>query len=143
MKKLQKMITKSSRAIFAFSVVIVAVLVVVGEPLIRIAFGSEYTGAYWPLLILCIGQLVNASMGAVANVLNMTGHERDTTLIVFIGALLNVALNFLLTPILGMVGAALATASGLITWNILMWRQAYKRTGIETSPVIRRRRKNP
>jgi O-antigen/teichoic acid export membrane protein len=139
MKKLQKMITKSSTAIFIFSLSIVAVLILFGEPIIRIAFGTKYIGAYWPLVILSIGQLVNASMGAVANVLNMTGHERDTTRIIFFGAALNVALNFSLTPAFGMVGAAAATASGLIAWNLLMWRQAYKRTGIETSPIFRRR----
>lgn len=140
MKKLQLMITKSSRAILAFSVSVVVLLALFGEAVIRMAFGPEYAGAYWPLLILCVGQLVNASMGAVANVLNMSGHERDTTRLVMVGALLNVGLNLTLAPILGMIGAAIATASGLVAWNFLMWRQAWKRTGIETSPIFRRRK---
>ena len=141
MKKLQKMITKSSRLTFAFSLSIVVLLFLFGELIIRLAFGHQYVGAYWPLLILSVGQLVNASTGAVANVLNMTGHERDTTRIILVGAVLNVALNFALTPLLGMVGAAIATASGLITWNLLMWHQAFKRTGIDTSPLVRRKRR--
>ncbi len=135
MKKLQKMVTRSSRAIFAFSLPIVILMCIFGDNIIRIAFGPQYTGAYWPLVILSVGQLVNSSMGSVANVLNMTGHERDTTRIILIGALLNVSLNLALTPMLGMTGAAAATASGLIIWNLLMWRQAYLRTGIETSPI--------
>jgi O-antigen/teichoic acid export membrane protein len=139
MKKLQKMITRSSRAILMFSLPAVLLMCLFGDFIIRVAFGPDYAGAYWPLVILSVGQLVNASMGAVANVLNMTGHERDTTRIIMIGALMNVTLNFALTPVLGMVGAAAATASGLIVWNVLMWRQAYKRTGIETSPFLRRR----
>jgi O-antigen/teichoic acid export membrane protein len=139
MKKLQKMVTKSSRAIFVFSLSIVVALALFGEPLIRVAFGPHYTGAYWPLLILAVGQLVNASTGAVANVLNMTGHERDTMRIILVGAVLNVSLNFTLTPVFGMTGAAIATASGLITWNLLMWHRAYQRTGIDTSPLVRRR----
>jgi len=139
MKKLQKMITKSSRAIFAFSLSIVVALILLGGPIIRLAFGEQFSDAYWPLVILSIGQLVNASTGAVANVLNMTGHERDTTRIILVGAVLNVSLNFMLTPILGMVGAALGTASGLIAWNLLMWRMAFRRTGIDTSPLVTRR----
>jgi O-antigen/teichoic acid export membrane protein len=138
MKKLQHMITRSSRAILTFSLPVVLVMVIFGEAIIRFAFGPEFTGAYWPLVILSIGQLVNASMGAVANVLNMTGHERDTTRIVLVGALLNVSLNLTVAPILGMIGAAAATASGLVVWNLLMWRQAWKRTGLETSPIFRR-----
>lgn len=141
LKKLQKMITKSSRAILAFSLPVVLLLALFGGPIIRLAFGPEYAGAYWPLLILCAGQLVNASMGAVANVLNMSGHERDTTRLVMVGAVLNVGLNLTLAPIFGMIGAAIATASGLIVWNFLMWRQAWKRTGLETSPIFRRRQR--
>jgi O-antigen/teichoic acid export membrane protein len=139
MKKLQKMITRSSRAILMFSLPIVVLICAFGDLIIKFAFGSQYTAAYWPLVILSFGQLVNASMGAVANVLNMTGHERDTTRIILVGAILNVTLNFTLAPVFGMTGAAAATAGGLIVWNLLMWRQAYKRTGIETSPVFRRR----
>jgi O-antigen/teichoic acid export membrane protein len=140
MIKLQKMITRSSRMTLMFSVPVVALICAFGGTIIRLLFGAEYAAAYWPLVILSAGQLVNASMGAVANVLNMTGHERDTTRIILIGAVLNVGLNFALTPALGMAGAAAATAVGLVVWNLLMWRQAYKRTGIETSPLIRRKR---
>jgi O-antigen/teichoic acid export membrane protein len=139
MTKLQKMITSSSRATLMFSAPIVLVLIAFGIPIIRIAFGERFEAAYVPLVILSIGQLVNSSMGAVANVLNMTGHERDTTRIILIGAALNVTLNLTLTPLLGMTGAATATAGGLIVWNLLMWRQAWRRTGIETSPIFRRR----
>jgi O-antigen/teichoic acid export membrane protein len=140
MKTLQKMITRSSRAVLTFSLPAVLMMCLFGDVIIRLAFGANYVAAYWPLVILSVGQLVNSSVGAVANVLNMTGHERDTTRIIMIGATMNVALNFALTPVLGMIGAAIATATGLVVWNLLMWRQAYKRTGIETSPFFRRRR---
>ena len=97
-------------------------------------------GAYVPLVILCVGQIVNASMGSVGSLLNMTGHERDTMQSILIGATVNVILNFILTPRWGMIGAATATATTLIVWNLIMWRKVYLRTGIESSALVRRRK---
>jgi O-antigen/teichoic acid export membrane protein len=137
LEKLQTMITKSSHAMALYALVILLAILFFGEGIIRFFFGAQYVAAYVPLVIIAFGQLVNVTMGSVASLLNMTGHERDTSRIVFLGALVNVTLNFSLTPLWGMTGAAVATASGLITWNLIMRRQVRKRTGIEPSPLFR------
>jgi O-antigen/teichoic acid export membrane protein len=66
----------------------------------------------------------------------MTGHEKDTMMSVFIGATINVSLNFALTPTWGPIGAAIATTMTLITWNSIMWYKVRQRLGIEPSPFI-------
>jgi O-antigen/teichoic acid export membrane protein len=134
MQKLQRIITRSSQAVTLYAVPILLAIVFFGESVIRALFGAEYITAHVPLVILGVGQLVNVSMGSVASLLNMTGHERDTARIILIAAMLNVVLTFTLTPVWGMTGAAVATASGLIVWNLIMWRAVYVRTGIESSP---------
>ena len=139
MQKLQRMISKSSLGMALYALVILIAIIFFGESIIRSFFGAEFMAAYVPLVILAVGQLVNVTMGSVASLLNMTGHERDTTRIVLIGAIVNVVLNFSLTPVWGMTGAAVATASGLITWNMIMRRQVRKRIGIEPSPLFRLR----
>ena len=139
MQKLQRMINRSSLGMALYALVILIGILFFGESIIRSFFGAEYVAAYVPLVILAVGQLVNVGMGSVASLLNMTGHERDTTRIVLIGAIVNVVLNFSLTPLWGMTGAAVATASGLITWNLIMRRQVRKRIGIEPSPLFRLR----
>ena len=140
MRRLQKMVTRSAQAILATSLPIVLVFVVFGEFIIRTLFGPAFTAAYLPMVILCVGQLVNASLGSVASLLNMSGNERDTTKSIFTGAGVNVLLNIALTPIWGATGAAVATAATLIVWNLMMWRKVYARLGIESSPFYRRRR---
>ena len=72
----------------------------------KAAFGAEYSAAYLPLVILSIGQLVNAGTGSVAYLLNMSGHEQDTMRVYFVAALVNAVLNFILVPKYGMFGAA-------------------------------------
>lgn len=139
MQTLQKMITKGSRAIVAVALPMVLVFVLFGQVIIRLTFGEMYADSYVPMVILCIGQLVNASVGSVAWLLNMTGHERDATRSVLIAAVINVILNASLTPIWGAIGAAIATATTLLAWNVIMWRMVRVRIGIESSPFFRQK----
>jgi O-antigen/teichoic acid export membrane protein len=134
--RLQKMITRSAQAIFAFAMAAVLVIVVFGDFLIATLYGPAFSEAYIPLVIICVGQIVNAAIGSVGSLLNMTGHEKDTMMSVFIGATINVSLNFALTPTWGPIGAAIATTMTLITWNSIMWYKVRQRLGIEPSPFI-------
>jgi len=140
MEAFQRVVTRTSRIVFAITVPTVCAVVLFGKPIIALAFGSAYEDAYLPLVVLSAGQLVNACMGSVGSVLNMTGHERDTARCLAAGAAVNVALNLLLTPQMGMMGAAVATSASLVTWNLLMWRQVRARLDVETSVFGRKRR---
>ncbi len=133
MDEFQRVVTRTSRIVFAITIPVVCAVVLFGRPIIVLAFGEQYQQAYAPLVILAAGQLVNATMGSVGSVLNMTGHERDTAACVFAGAAVNIALNLLLTPQMGMIGAAIATSTSLVTWNLLMWQRVRLRLGVETS----------
>jgi len=137
MPRLQRMVTKSARAILAFTLPVVLVLVLFGKMIITAAFGAEFAAAYPALVVLCLGQLVNASFGSVGSLLNMTGYEKDTFQGIAIGAFVNVALNFALTPVWGIMGAAVATAVTLVVWNLVMWRKVRLRLGIEPSAFSR------
>ena len=105
---------------------------VVGEWLLVTLFGSEFGGAYWPLLILGLGQLANAGFGATAMLLNMTGFERDVTRVVAIAAGLNVGLNLALIPFFGVIGAAVATSVSLLFWNVWLWQVVRWRLGVSS-----------
>lgn len=139
MQKLQKMLTRSSQAVLAVALSMVLAFVFFGPYIIELTFGADFGAAYVPLVILCVGQLVNATMGSVSAVLNMTGNERDAMRSVFISATVNVLLNLLLVPRWGAVGAAIATSTTLIVFNVMMWRLVKLRTGLDSSPLFRRR----
>jgi O-antigen/teichoic acid export membrane protein len=74
-------------------------------------------------------------MGSVAQLLNMTGHERDMARGVVIAAISNIVLNAVLIPPFGMQGAAIATATTLLIWNYLLYRDVKYRLGIETIAI--------
>lgn len=132
---LQKMVTRSARLIFLLAFPPMIVMVSAGGVLLAVSFGEEYRMGALALGILAMGQLVNAGMGSVAVLLNMTGYERDTAWGVAIAAVSNVLLNALLIPPFGLQGAALATAITLIVWNIVLRYLVHKRLGIESSII--------
>jgi O-antigen/teichoic acid export membrane protein len=138
-RRLQQMVSRSSRGILSITLLIVIAVVLLGKPLLAVAFGPAFESAYVPLVILAIGQLVSVSAGSVSSLLNMTGHERDTMQGLMIAASLNLVLNLLLTPQWGATGAAVATAVTLIVWNLILLRKVYLRTGIRASAFFRPR----
>ena len=129
-KRLQRMVSKSILAVLAFALPVALVLILGGKWIIPFVFGQEYAPAYLPLVILCLGQLVNAGMGSVGVILNMAGLERFTAKGVAIAAIASVLLNSALIPFFGPVGAALATSASLIIWNALLFIWLYRETGI-------------
>lgn len=96
--------------------------------------GDAYRPGYSVLLLLGLGQLVNVGAGAVGWVLQLTHRERDTATGVGIALITNIVLNTLLTPRMGYVGTAIATALSLMIWNLTLsffvWRHHRIRVGV-------------
>jgi O-antigen/teichoic acid export membrane protein len=132
---LQWTATFSARVILMLTLPVVAALALLGEPVIRLVFGPDYSSGYAALAILAVGQLGNAIFGSVAFLLNMTGHERDTARGLAVAVAVNVVLNLLLIPLLGLEGAALATTTTLVLWNVLLWRAVRRRLGIDSTAM--------
>jgi O-antigen/teichoic acid export membrane protein len=85
--------------------------------------------------ILAIGELVNVLTGYGGLVLVMTGHEKDLARSVALGAVVNLGLTVLLIPIVGIDGAAIGTATGLVCSNLLMTWLAWRRIGVWAAVV--------
>lgn len=133
--RLQRMATWSARIVFIVAVPVVSVFILFGGPILAFVFGSDYRDGHLALAILCAGQLVNAGMGSVGLLLNMTGHEWITAKGFAIAAIANIGLNVLLIPLWGMNGAATATAVTLATWNALLCWQVWRKLGVASTPI--------
>jgi O-antigen/teichoic acid export membrane protein len=131
-QKLQRMITLTTRGAVAVSLPVAVVFIVWGRPLIRLMFGIEYLAAATALVVLCIGQLINASCGSVVLVLNMTGNDKATVSSAIVALVLNVILAATLIPSYGLFGAAIGYTASLIAWNIILVVVTKKKTGLKT-----------
>jgi O-antigen/teichoic acid export membrane protein len=126
---LQRLLMLAARGGFAFMVPVGAVLVLWGRHVLGF-FGAEFVEGYTPLVILAAAQMVNALAGSVGVLLVMTGHQRLVCVILTASVLLNVLLNAILIPAYGLSGAAAATGSTTVLWNVLLLVYVSKRMGL-------------
>jgi O-antigen/teichoic acid export membrane protein len=87
------------------------------------------------LIILAAGQLINVAFGSVGLFLTMTGYERDTLRGQVIALVVNALAAVILIPPYGAVGAALAVAIGLVTWNAALAISFVQRLGFRPSAL--------
>ena len=101
---------------------------------IALVLGEVYLPAWLPLVILAAAQLLTGLFGPVAMLLNMQGLEKRTVGAGVFAAASNVALNAVLIPRYGMVGAAVATGASLLVWNISLGLLLLRVTGLLPGP---------
>lgn len=109
---------KSTKLIFWSTTPILVGFVLFGKLFLNIVYGPDFTVAYPALLIVVLGQFVNSISGSTGIFMNMTGKESVFRNIVFVAALTNIILNFLLVPKMGINGAALSAMVSLMIWNL-------------------------
>jgi O-antigen/teichoic acid export membrane protein len=97
----------------------------------------EFDKGHTALVVLSSGQLFAAFSGSTINLLNMTGKEKVTMYVLIVSVVLNFALNFILIPQYQIEGAAIATTSSSIFWNLLAVIMIYKFNGFLCYPLVR------
>jgi len=97
---------QGSRLAAAYSVPVTLILILLGQPLIRLTYGSEYLPTYPALVILLLGYtFVNIFYWNRVALLSLA-RPVFPTLVNFTGMLIKVALIFLLVPIYGYLAFA-------------------------------------
>jgi O-antigen/teichoic acid export membrane protein len=94
--------------------------------LLTVVFGASYAAGAQALVIMALGQLLNAGSGCVAMLLVMSGHQKITSVLFAAMFTLNLVLSAVLTPRWGMIGAAWSTiCTGIGLWIpavLIAWR---------------------
>jgi O-antigen/teichoic acid export membrane protein len=115
-------------AVFSFPVF--ALTFASSQPLTVTLFGQRYEGSAAILALLSLGYYFNAALGFNGLTLRVYGLVRYTVIISVAAALANVAINLLLIPSYGAVGAAIGTCVTLVIHNFLKQVGLRKGTGI-------------
>lgn len=101
-------------------------------------FGPTFVSGWSALMILIGGQLINAACGPADFALTMTYLQDRASLILALAAVVNIVLNAMLIPALGINGAALATAISFAMWKVCMAIEAQRCLGFNTTIFNRR-----
>ena len=128
---LQRMITRTIRWVMLFTLPVFVVVIIFSRQIMHLS-GEGFEPGKTALVIICCGLLIDIAFGPVGNFALMTGNEKYNTIYMSIGILLNIVLNLILTPRMGFIGTAIASASCTVFWNAAMFFTIKKRTGIRT-----------
>lgn len=131
--RLQKLLSYCARGAFGASLLAASLFLFLGTDLLRLIFGVAFIGAFWPLMILCVGQLSSVGAGFGGLLLSMTGHERDAAIIAGVAAACNIVLNACLVPRFGALGCAFASATTMLMWKTILFIRAKGKTGLNVS----------
>ena len=88
-------------------------------------FGKEYINGYIVLVFLALGQFANAVVGPNGLMLAMTKYQKFSLINGILIATLNISLNIILIPKLGIVGSAIAGTTAITSINILKSIEVY------------------
>lgn len=108
------------------SLAMALVVLAVGEPMLEL-FGPGFEEGYPFLFILVIGVVARASVGPAESLLTMSGHQNICAAVYGLTLALNVGLNMLLIPQLGLWGAAISTTAAVLfeatALSFTVWRK--------------------
>ncbi|MCP5444981.1 MAG: oligosaccharide flippase family protein [Chromatiaceae bacterium] len=108
------------------------VLTAFGDQVLEIVYGEYYANAYFILVILSFGQVVNVWTGSCSDVLAMTGHQKILMAIILATGAFSILIAYIGIKYWAIVGIAVATAFGWILQNIFLWLAVRKLTGLWT-----------
>jgi len=97
--------------------------VLLGDRLLYLFYGADFTQGYQTLIILLAVQVVNVFQYFFTMYLDALDHPKESFKVTTVGVVANIVLNVILIPIMGVSGAAIATLATM-TLNALLARRA-------------------
>ncbi|MDQ2052048.1 oligosaccharide flippase family protein [Natronolimnohabitans sp. A-GB9] len=101
---------------------IAAGLALVAEPALKLVFGDEYLNAVPVLQVLAFYAVLQSITKLTSNGLDFLGRARERAIVKGTTAVMNVGLNIVLIPTIGVVGAAVAT---VVTYSLYTLANVY------------------
>lgn len=93
--------------------------------------GHDYSAGKYVFFILGIAKLINMVFGVNGTIIAVSKYYRfDTTTAILLG-LMTIVTNYLMIPIWGIEGAALATAFSILLFNLIRYLYVYQKLGIQ------------
>lgn len=132
LRELQRLCGLLGVAIAVSTIVGGVVLIVFGRQLLGL-FDASFISAYGVLLVLAVGYFVDAMAGPNAYLMQMTGLEATYLKIMGTCYAFVLAAQLLLVPIYGGLGAAIASACGIVIWNVWAIIVLRQRKGLDPS----------
>lgn len=115
-----RIVAKKTTMLLGYTVLpFIVLMVVFGKFLLGGLYGNEFMAGYAAFVFLGLAQIVTAIMGHVGMFMNMCGKQTLYMRIVMISAVMNIVLNYLMIPTMGITGAAIANVISVLFTHIV------------------------
>lgn len=121
-----------------FAIPIVIGGFVLGSDIIKFLYGDGYLGTIPTFRILLLSVLLVFPGYHFTNYIMAYNKQKKVILLIIMSSLANIALNYILIPIYGTAGAAIATLGALFTIHGLSWRLAKKTNDFSVFPHLKK-----
>lgn len=130
-EKLKRIYQVLTKWIFSATLPVFFIFLLFPEAVLNVLFGSSYIEAAPALRLLALGYFVQAFFGPNGYTMVVIGRPRRIMWAMLMSIILNIILNISLIPVLGITGAAIATASAYIIQNIIIATMLYSVSKIQ------------
>lgn len=113
-----------------------AVVISLMAPLLLSLFGHDFAGHAYLTVVLAIGFVARSFVGPAELYLNVLGYQKVCAMVLLSAAVLNMALNILLIPSIGLLGAAIATSISLVVLSAGLFLLVRRSIGVSLYPSI-------
>ncbi|MBP1852076.1 O-antigen/teichoic acid export membrane protein [Rhizobium halophytocola] len=125
----------ASRWSFWPSLVVGLLVLAAGRPLLSL-FGPAFSAGHMLMAILFVGSLTKALVGPGETLLTMAGKQMLCVWLYCAALTVNILLNVTLIPMLGLTGAAMATAAATMTEALLLHVAVRRSLGITLFALV-------
>ncbi len=133
----KKNLEKASALVFLAAIPLVILGVILGQPIIKIVFGSEYAPSILTFQILMLTILVVYPASILGHAIFAYNQQKQFISFVLTAVLGDIVFNLLLIPPFGIEGAAISTIFTQLVANFLIWQKMKKVNGLSIWPQIK------
>ncbi len=139
MERIEELYTTMTRWVVTLALPVVAGFLMFPADILQLLLGTDYLPGTIPLAVLSIGVFIAVVDGPSDMMLLATGRTKQLMAAVLAFAAVDAALNLVLIPSYGMVGAAVAMTAGFTVAGLLSFLFVYRGVGMfPSSPVYPR-----
>ena len=120
--RLRALVLRGTRYVVAGTLPVTILITVLAGPILDVWLGKRYAGATTALSIFTAAWILGANSSVIASAIVGVGRQSTLILYTWGAAVLNLALSFALTPVIGLSGVVLGTtASYAVFFPVMMW----------------------
>lgn len=119
-RQFRRKVRRLQRALTAVSLPVLFLLIIWSEPALRLSFGDDYVEGTLALQLILLGSYFAFHSLFLLQALQTSEHEKLAAWGLAAAVLVNIALNLLLIPAHGYLGAAIATLVTEVTYAVVL-----------------------